>query len=359
MSRLFTCGWETGTLVEIPVGGVTGVGSEAIVGGRSGTFGYRARIAAGDNTYASAYRSIPIGGNPAELWIRLAAGNWNQGIATTNNGAGGTGDLQGAVVELLDGGTVQVGLGWLNSLVATLVVRRGTTQIAAGGSWNLTAYSVIELYAKIHASAGVVKVWIDSVLVVDFSGNTQGSALAQINEVRLGVIKKNVVGYGAAYLYQMDFDDLAINDVNGTRNNGRIGQGGISAFRPVADIEKNWTPSTGTDNYAMVDDTTPDLDTTYVQAVSSGTRDLYACTSLGGSPNVDVLTVVGLARSVTGAGATLAPVLRSGATVSVGSATSIPTSFTVFSQGWDVDPNTGLPWTAVAVNSLQIGAVVV
>ena len=62
---------------------------------------------------------------------------------------------------------------------------------------------------------------------------------------------------------------------------------------PTSDHSVSFTPTTGTDNYAMVDDAGHhDGDTTTVSASASGTKDLYGYTDLPAGLNVKCATVV-------------------------------------------------------------------
>lgn len=80
------------------------------------------------------------------------------------------------------------------------------------------------------------------------------------------------------------YDDFAINDATGTFQNSWIGPGKTALMVPVGDSSPvQWTPSTGTVHYALVDDvpSAPDEDTTYVSASGSvNVEDWYTLTDL-------------------------------------------------------------------------------
>jgi hypothetical protein len=251
----------------------------------------------------------------------------------------------------MDGSTRQLGL--IVGVTGGVSLFRGATLITAGGVIGVDTWTCFEVYAVIHASSGTIQVWQDGKLVIDFTGDTLESAVEQITSVRLGVLR---AWYGTDPA-EICFDDFALNDTTGSVNNGRIGQGGIYPLRPVADTDvKAFTPSTGVDNYAMVDEAQLDGDATYVTGVNSGERDLYNITSLSTLGQVDAIAVVGGFRASAGAGARLAPTLRSGATVAVGSSWTGTNTYQVGTHIWDADPNTSLPWTLTALQSLQVGA---
>lgn len=194
-------------------------------------------------------------------------------------------------------------------------------------------------------------------MVMDFSGNTANTGTASVNGISLGF---NTMFGGASLPMGGIFDDLAVNDPSGTRNNSRIGQGGIIALFPIADTaDKDFSRSAGSDNYSLVNSFPPDDDTTYVQHGVVDDMDLYQFQSMPTSlTTVSAVQLVGRMKSVYGSGAKGALTAKSDDTTLVQSWTAFGTAYGYQSKIMDTDPDTGVAWTDTKINSLQAGVTV-
>jgi hypothetical protein len=230
-------------------------------------------------------------------------------------------------------------------------VRRGTTDIAesapiiTNGVWNH-----IEVIAVRHASAGSVDVKLNGVSIITATGvNTGASAIDNFR-----VLSGNGTNDASNYIA---YDDLVYANAAVS-----LGPMRINVLRPSADTaQKDWTPSTGTDNYAMVDDATYDGDSTYVSASTPGALDLYDFGNLSYTPDsIVALQVLYAARKDDVTLRTIRPNVKSGADTAVG-ATIGPgeVGYTIFSDIISEDPATSAPWTPTAVNAIQAGIEVV
>jgi hypothetical protein len=82
------------------------------------------------------------------------------------------------------------------------------------------------------------------------------------------------------------FDDLYAMEIDGVEHTAPLGACRVLAMRPSGDaVPNDWTPSTGSDNYALVDDTDVD-ETDYVDATATGDDDHYDLTPLDGVSTV-------------------------------------------------------------------------
>ncbi len=103
------------------------------------------------------------------------------------------------------------------------------------------------------------------------------------------------------------WDDIAINDANGTFQNSWPGLGKIAMLVPNTEVSIGWTPSTGTDNSANVDDLpgTPDDDTTYNSSATANTEDRLGLTALGAEvPSNAVIVLADVWARIRGEGTT-------------------------------------------------------
>lgn len=156
-------------------------------------------------------------------------------------------------------------------------------------------------------------------------------------------------------------DDIAINDASGPYHDSWPGLTKIVALKPNADTsQKQWSASTGSDNYALVDEVPHDGDSTYVYTSTEGAQDHYAVTD---PPDLTGLEIAGvwsevIARKVDSAStATVVPGMVSNGAEAWGIAKSMGTGYT---RGFDsgyvaLNPLTGQPWTADEVKNLYLG----
>lgn len=133
-------------------------------------------------------------------------------------------------------------------------VYRETTLLGTGSAGLTKGLHHIEAKVFSDASAGTVTVKIDGTTVLDLSGvNTGGS---DITTIRWGATS---VLYRDNYYIADDFQGELISVL----------------CKPSSDDSVQFTPSTGSDNYAMIDEVVHDDDTTYVESSTVGHKDIY------------------------------------------------------------------------------------
>lgn len=157
-------------------------------------------------------------------------------------------------------------------------------------------------------------------------------------------------GYSASLL-----GDIYLADDTGGQD--FMGELKVETIRPSADTaQADWTPSTGIDNYAMVDDEYSD-DTTYVEGAVTDDKDLYDFGDLVNIESGIVAIQVSTVAMVTAASALdMIPVLKSGATEQDADTRRVTGNAGV--QYLDVymqDPNTASDWAVAGVNAIQSG----
>lgn len=212
--------------------------------------------------------------------------------------------------------------------------------VSAAGKFSFGDWQYVEMEVTRHASAGAVNVYCNGVQVVALTGLALGTANISLAAVHN---TQNATGY---------IDDLYITD-----DATRLGEIRIETIVPNADTaQKDFTASTGTDNYAMVDDLPVDGDTTYVTADTAGDSDLYATAGLTDSPDtIYAVQVRAFARKTDTGLRTLKAKAVSGATDGDGVAVPLSTAYGIVATIYQTDPDTGVAWTASGVNAAQIG----
>lgn len=210
---------------------------------------------------------------------------------------------------------------------------------------------------KIDASGWAV-VYLDGIEVLSYTGDTTGGHTS-IDTFRFGGIRSS--NFWNNYIY---YDDLYIDNTAGE-----------SAAAPVPDyrfvpllpngngFHDDWVgnDADSTDNYLLVDEVTPDGDTTYVESALSNEEDSYAMTDLSLESGYEVSAVVGMAvaKKLNSGGAldlriTMRTQVGGSPTFNSGSAFALGTDYTLFWRRDAVRPDAGA-WDEDTVNDLEIG----
>lgn len=100
---------------------------------------------------------------------------------------------------------------------------------------------------------------------------------SSINLANAGSDGANKFYWGYTTAWSNRLDDVYILDDQGSINNSWLGDSQVEGIHPIQDgDDSDWTPSTGSDNYAMVDDPQSAYNITdYVTGDTAAERDLY------------------------------------------------------------------------------------
>ena len=124
--------------------------------------------------------------------------------------------------------------------------------------------------------------------------------------------------------------------------------------------QHDWTPSAGSDHYALLTDCPNDGDSTYVSSSTSGDEDLYSVPALGFTPTkIYGVGVNVIARKDDTGTRAVAPVMKSGSTYLVGGYAYLSTSYTATQMYATTDPATGVAWTLSGANAITPGVRVI
>jgi len=357
MTRLLTCGWETGDLNEGGYSNNTvGTSTLTVVGSvptpRSGNYCMKAATAV--SSFQGANKTFNLAVPKTEIWVRFAVFFHPAGITGTemvfaavhNSSPNPQNDL-----------TWEVGSNLIRARLGT-----GIGTLLATGSTPMTpeAWHVIDWRNQmVSISVGTVEVWLDGNRIINFTGDTTASTTpADMQFVQVGHIAPTAVTATGAYVA---IDDVAINDVSGTINNGRIGDSRIVLMTPNGAGSSTQLARGGTDtgaNYSQVNEL-PASAAQYVASSTVGQRDLYTLTDIPGTATaVNVVEAVVVGQNTDAGGGFVAPTIKSGATIGEATAIGLSTGPTSASARWETDPATGVAWTLAAINALEGGITV-
>jgi hypothetical protein len=268
------------------------------------------------------------------------------GVAIKSSNIGAHAANGSDVIQLMNGSTVIARVGFTSS--GHVRIGRGdyTTNLIAtsGPSIVLTdVYNFFEIEFTRDASAGEVDIYMNGTLVATASSaNTGASAIDNIGLVS-GIDNK-------------DFDDLYV--VNAAT---KLGECKIETIRPSADTAtSDFTPSTGSDNFAMVDETLIDDDTTYNSSATAAHKDLFDLANLAETPSaVKAVQLVLTARKDDTDTREIRTNMKNGSTTTNGTTRGLSTSYVMYTDIYETNPDDAAPFDGTDINAMQLGYEVV
>ena len=274
----------------------------------------------------------------------------------------GTGDANTQIGVLVrTDGALQVTRGGGDcSLVHSAPTILGTG--IAGSAIHQNVYYFFELVFTIHTSAGSVQLWQNGIKIIDVSGvNTAGQGTSAWNGIELG---RSATSGGAPGIYPngpwLTFDDFYwLDTTDAAPLNARLGDVKVAMKMPTADGDLHqWTPKTGVNHYAMVNEIPPDGDTSYNSDGTAGDVDTFTYPALDiASGTIYWLSVVPAAAKDDSGFKEISTVTRIAGTTYVNAQVDAPslTDYKYFPQNFLVNPATAAGWTVADVNGAQPG----
>lgn len=273
--------------------------------------------------------------------------------------------------------TLTVGFGHKNSNVGTnnangsdyLVLFNGTTVICRMGITNAgqvrfgrgdyttnlicqsasglvitDAWNYFEVEFTRNGSTGAVNIYMNGALIASASGANTGAS--SIDKVGL------MSGNGG----NTDYDDFYLLDAA-----TKLGEMKCEVVRPSADTAtSDWTPLSGTDNFAMVDETLIDDDTTYNSSATVGQKDLFDLSDLSSTPaSIAAVNIILTARKDDATAREIRHNMKNGATTTNGTTRALSASYVMYTDTYETNPDDSAPFTGADINAMQIGYEVV
>lgn len=227
----------------------------------------------------------------------------------------------------------------------------GTLLGSTTAALQVGVFAYLEFKGTIDNSTGAVDIRINSASVLSLTGvDTQNGATATWDEIVIGKMAN-------ADAITLDIDDLYVCDGSGGASDDFLGDVAVDAIYPNgAGTHSDGTPSTGSDQYAVVDETPMNGDTDYNTLAAVSDRDSFAF------PNAPVAsaTILGVqvkiqARLDSGGTAGLKASTRIGGTDYDGAESAVGGSYAVHRQIWDVKPSDSTPWVDTDINAAEFG----
>lgn len=268
------------------------------------------------------------------------------GFAIKFNGSALPADANRRIVWFQNGSTVVATLSV--DVDGTVKFYRGDNSTllinSAAGAITSGNWAYLEVAFTRNASTGSAEIKVNGTTVAGPTGslNTGADAIDRIRLVR-------VQSLGGSDT--INIDDLYVKD----DVSSFLGDCRVETIRPSAETaDQDWTPSTGTDNSANVDDTTTDGDSTYNSAANAGDKDIYDLANLSTTPaTIHAVQPTMVARKDDATTRTVACRVKSDASVD-GATHTMASGYQVFADVVELDPDGGIAWTAAAVNAAQL-----
>jgi hypothetical protein len=305
MARLFSCGFEENNLTETMWTSATAAIVATPV--HSGSYALQVNPSSATESAIRNYASALTSGT---LFVRVYFRIASLPVGATNAallgsiGAGGT----GAWIYLRN-----------TSGVYTARVRNRITLVNADGtsSLSLNVWYRIEMRHLISDTVGQIEARLytgDETTPLETWGIGAFSGGNGTDEDTLPTsVTRVVVGNTDSETFDYAVDDVAVNDTSGTFQTSWIGPSKFYLLVPNTEVSIGFTPNTGTDNSANVDDVpgAPDDDTTYNSSATADTEDRLGLTALGAEvpSDADIIAVYVYAR-IRGEGTTASRTCR-------------------------------------------------
>lgn len=254
------------------------------------------------------------------------------------------------ILDLLDTGTQHVTLviDTAGRLVAT---RAGTTLGTGTIIMSSGFYYYIEVKVTISDAAGVVVTRINEVVDLNLSSqDTRNGASASVNQFRFWQGDGSHVGI---------YDDLYICDTSGgSPTNDFLGDVRVEALFPNGNGNSSQfvgSDSNSTDNYLLVDESTPNGDTDYVESLTVGNKDTYAFGNMTPTTGaVYGVQTLPYARKTDAGTRSIASVARLAGTEVDSTSHALPSSYQYQRDIYETKPGGGA-WSVSDVNSAEFG----
>jgi len=199
--------------------------------------------------------------------------------------------------------------------------------------------------------SGSAQMWIDGSLANGFSiSNTDLLATAN-NTVDMVCVDSQGYGSNADMGHRFDVDDFVL--CNGAAQN--IGELELITQGPTSDIQKQWTPLSGVDNYPMVDEIPPNADTDYNSSTVVGNIDYQGFPVLPTTPDsIFCLTQILAARKEEAGTRSIAAALKqTGETI--GTVQNLTTQYEWYYEHYLKNPETVAAWLLAERNAAGFG----
>ena len=250
-----------------------------------------------------------------------------------------------------------------------------TTSVRTAATVNVPALADVNTWkhvgmtASMLSSGGFVSLYVDGVQVAEWTGDTRlyrsGETTPRTSITGIYAAGTGIAWTGgsaaiwANYVYVDDFYADWWDSVDAPTD-APVPSRRFGIATLTADVAANWTPTTGSDNYAMLDDIPPDDDTTTVTATAADVADQYEIGGFNLPVDHAVRAVIPLAlvrKTDAGVDSRIELTLARGANSVESDAKVLAITYGYIWERWTEQPDGTTPWDETAVNASKVGLV--
>jgi hypothetical protein len=242
-------------------------------------------------------------------------------------------------------------------------VSRGLATAAGGGLlaqsttglYGVNSWAYAELQILVSDTIGTVSLSLNGTVIATATNvdtrNAGTSGVINLVSFESGI---SATSFSAARFTR--FDNLYILDTTGPAPlNAPLGPVRVDTLVPSADVQTNFTRSSGSSSFVLIDDVPANGDTDFVSSGTSGHKDIMELSNLsavGGTP-LAVRTVL-TARKTDAEAINVIPSLIAGGTEISGPSHAIGDSYAPYRHTFLTAPDGSSPWTEETVNDLRL-----
>lgn len=259
------------------------------------------------------------------------------------------------IFTLRNNTTICVSLAWNGtSMIAYVGGTAASTVVHAPFSATDTWFH-ISVDVKIANAGGWIRVYVDGVQVIDFSGDTDNGATTFNNAVFGQADGDSWLNGSVVY-----FDDIYLDDTTGETSASMAPDSRFELITPNGNGDlSQWEGSDGnsTDNYLLIDELPPDDDTTYIQSDTAGqvnTTDMTTFTIPVGWSIAAVIPLAIAKKDDAGGTLDLRVTTRLSSTDQESGDKVLGTDYAIIRDRHTSKPGGGA-WTQNDLNSVEIG----
>lgn len=215
-----------------------------------------------------------------------------------------------------------------------------------------SAYQHIEAVVFFSETVGTVEVRVNGVTVLSLSGiDTVYTANVEASQAYIG---GNIPGESLNDP-TMYLDDIFCYDNTSSYNNTFIGDRRVLTLFPNANTATaDWTAVGAATGYECIDEASPDDDTTYITAATTGLVSQFGLQNLpGGISVINGVVMVERARKTEAGTANTQVSIVSGASTTAGADKALTEIYTYRQDVFQIDPASAAPFTPAEVDALQ------
>lgn len=250
--------------------------------------------------------------------------------------------------------TVMATLQFLPNGVVSIAPTGGTTLFSSPNAFILNSYFNVEIHYKTSATTGILEVRINTIPVI--SALNINTSVSGVSNPVTTTYQWATSGGNTNVPVAFTFDDFSIVTAGGLNNASWLGLTRVQTGLPNGSgATTQFNPSnSGLANWQNVLNANVD-DSLYVNSSVVGNQDLYTVSPVVNLPPIFAVGVSASYRQDDATQRFYQSIVKSGATTLGGTPRACNQGFATTLDIFELDPNTGLAWSATAVNSLQIG----